>query len=439
MNRLLTLFFLLCAPGWLHANYHPKPEETWPQVVRSQVIVIGTLNVPLERIKECLATKHDYVDLTVKTDKMLTGNAAEAFKVSWFTKPGTDSPDLEQVIRSNGKKVMLFLSVSNANQRKIFYFAGNSPKSLAEPSEEFQQQVVREIALQRKVLAAPAQAIAAPNPAVLRQVRELIDATTRKETQMDAFKRLEALGWDGVPSIIMLMNDRRDLATREISLKNHAANAFEGTRIYGPKKVVDAMAAILNQITAENFGSIYSGDGDELARQNCADGWMMYLYYWEESVKAAKANAAIKASADFRTSLVAANKLVVYEGLPHPMGELFLLDQEKERKDITKIAGSFFYSPAVEAKDPANLKKLLGDARGIYPFHSPKLCGEFHPDYAIEWASVGRVYQVLICYTCREMLYLEGNRKIVYDLDMGACSAIRTVLAPHALKRPTGR
>jgi hypothetical protein len=195
-NRLFTFLLFLCSLGWLHAEYHPKPGEIWPLVARSQVIVIGTLGVPLERIQECLSTnKHDHVNLTVKTEKMLMGNAAEAFKVSWFTDSRNNSPDPEQVIRSNGKKVMLFLSVSHEDQMERYYFAGDSTESLAESGEEFQQKVLLEIELQRKVIAAPAQAVEAPNPVVLQKVRKLIHATTRKESQMDAFKQLEASGW----------------------------------------------------------------------------------------------------------------------------------------------------------------------------------------------------------------------------------------------------
>ncbi|MCI0483378.1 MAG: hypothetical protein L0Y78_02225, partial [candidate division NC10 bacterium] len=77
------------------------------------------------------------------------------------------------------------------------------------------------------------------------QVKDLIDATTRKETQMDAFRQLEELGPKAVPAIIMLMDDRRDLAIPRIALSN-PPKAWEAIRQYSPKKVVDAMSAILN-------------------------------------------------------------------------------------------------------------------------------------------------------------------------------------------------
>jgi hypothetical protein len=72
-NRLLPLFLLLCSVGWLHADYHPKPEEIWPLIVRSQVIVIGTLDVPLKRIKECLTMCVLRIDACTTIRSLLKG------------------------------------------------------------------------------------------------------------------------------------------------------------------------------------------------------------------------------------------------------------------------------------------------------------------------------------------------------------------------------
>jgi hypothetical protein len=49
------------------------------------------------------------------------------------------------------------------------------------------------------------------------------------------------------------MDDRRSLPDPRISLKNKSPQAFEGLRHYGPQEVVDALAAILNQITGQKF------------------------------------------------------------------------------------------------------------------------------------------------------------------------------------------
>ena len=76
--------------------------------------------------------------------------------------------------------------------------------------------------------------------------------------------------------MIMLMNDRRELAIKDISLRN-SPGFFEPFRHYGPEVVADALAAILNQVTGEDFGTIHNG-GSEHQRRAAIDGWRVYLH-----------------------------------------------------------------------------------------------------------------------------------------------------------------
>ena len=72
------------------------------------------------------------------------------------------------------------------------------------------------------------------------------------------------------------MDDRRRLPDPRISLRNKSPQAFEGLRHYGPEKVVDALAAILNQITGQHFGFIYNGATDA-ERTQTVRRWRDYL------------------------------------------------------------------------------------------------------------------------------------------------------------------
>ena len=83
------------------------------------------------------------------------------------------------------------------------------------------------------------------------------------------------------------MDDRHPLPIRHIELANKAPDAFEGIRQYEPELVVDALAAILNQITGEGFGWIYNG-GSERERQAEVAGWRAYLHYGCPAPKGAK-------------------------------------------------------------------------------------------------------------------------------------------------------
>ena len=101
-----------------------------------------------------------------------------------------------------------------------------------------------------------------PTPTIDRRVATLIEMTLNSTTEQQAFSDLEALGCPAVPAIIERMDDRRSLPIPQISLRNKFPQGFEAVRHYGPQQVVDALAAILNQVTGQSFGSVYNGATD---------------------------------------------------------------------------------------------------------------------------------------------------------------------------------
>jgi len=92
------------------------------------------------------------------------------------------------------------------------------------------------------------------------RVSRLVDQTTKSaKAEQKAFNELEFLGNQAVPYLVGHLGDVRPLVVREISLENKASDAFEGVRHYGPSTVHDALAAILNQVTGQNFIFVYNG------------------------------------------------------------------------------------------------------------------------------------------------------------------------------------
>jgi len=113
-------------------------------------------------------------------------------------------------------------------------------------------------------------------PRIEKRVAALIEKMLHEKTEQQAFTDLESLGCSAVPAIIQRMDDRRKLPDPRISLRNKSPDAFEGLRHYGPEKVVDALAAILNQITGQDFGFIYNGATDA-ERNKTVRGWRDFL------------------------------------------------------------------------------------------------------------------------------------------------------------------
>ncbi|MGZ7031661.1 MAG: hypothetical protein ACXVIJ_06770, partial [Thermoanaerobaculia bacterium] len=102
------------------------------------------------------------------------------------------------------------------------------------------------------------------------------EKTVHRDTEAQAFQDLESLGCAAVPSILRRMADRRKLPLHYIALKNTARGSFEAVRQYAPELVVDALAAILNQVTAQHFGFIYNGSTDA-ERTKTVQGWREFL------------------------------------------------------------------------------------------------------------------------------------------------------------------
>ena len=96
------------------------------------------------------------------------------------------------------------------------------------------------------------------------------------DRQGELFDELIGMGPTAVPAIIALLDDRRPLPVGQISLVNLAPDAFEGRRHYGPKLMVEALAAVLNHITGQHFGFIYNG-ATESERASAVIGWREWL------------------------------------------------------------------------------------------------------------------------------------------------------------------
>ena len=102
------------------------------------------------------------------------------------------------------------------------------------------------------------------------RVSALVDRTTIQGEQQVAFAQLEALGLPVVPYLVGRLGDMRSLPTHKISLANTSPGAFEGLRHYSPETVHDALAAILNQLTGQDFVAVYNGASVRERQANAA-------------------------------------------------------------------------------------------------------------------------------------------------------------------------
>lgn len=285
------ILFYLSANG-SRSTQGPKPVPSpqykdWQLVAKSDVIGTGQLSVPVKSIQDSLqSSKYRYETLSLKNYQLIKGKSNK--KVIDFitsTRPTIFSPQPKDIIGLDEKVVVVFLVYVNQPQNPRFYFAGHTPHSLLGHQQSIVSEISREVENQQRIIKSfPISRSSKPDN-LHKKVASLIEQMVDPATESQAFEDLEKMGTSAVPSIIRLMDDRRPLPIKSITLHNNFPNAFEAARHYRPEVVADALSAILNQITGVSFGSIYNG-GSEQERARTINNWRIYLYYSVEQKRA---------------------------------------------------------------------------------------------------------------------------------------------------------
>ena len=133
-----------------------------------------------------------------------------------------------------------------------------------------------------------------------------------------------------------------------------------------------------------------------------------------------------------------AQRLTLYEGLPHQMYESAALVAERKAKPTVELHGFPFYRETLELKegDDENLKALLEDPRTFESFSDEKKCGGFHPDYAVEWSVAGQLHTCLICFGCGEVKMYGPTGETRYDIPQDPRKRLEALLEPYRKNRP---
>ena len=101
---------------------------------------------------------------------------------------------------------------------------------------------------------------------------------------------------------------------------------------------------------------------------------------------------------------------IVFEGLPRFSKH----EIENASSDTLSIGEFTFYAAPISLSpvDDNQIRDVLGSVKSFTKWRGEKLCGGFHPDWAIEYqgGEVGIIY--LVCFGCDEVKILtdEGNR-----------------------------
>ncbi len=132
-----------------------------------------------------------------------------------------------------------------------------------------------------------------------------------------------------------------------------------------------------------------------------------------------------------------ADKVTLYEGLPHQLFHSEVFEEELKTKQTVRLHNFAFYAEPLDLKetDAKKLTDLYSDPKSFRPFLGYKACGGFHPDYCIEWHVGKSIYRALICFGCHEMKSFGPEAELYCDIDDKAYKQLQETLIAYGRNR----
>lgn len=136
--------------------------------------------------------------------------------------------------------------------------------------------------------------------------------------------------------------------------------------------------------------------------------------------------------------IAAADRLVLYEGLPHQVWEGDLLASELAAKKTVTSHDFPFYADAIAPKDDdaKALAAILSDAKSLRQYTGGKRCGGFHPDWRLEWQAGGEKVECQLCFGCSEVKFFLAKQTLHADLSRSALEKLESALKTYRNQRP---
>jgi len=273
---ILTLISCNTAPS--RPSPHPPDspqnnnEKYWRGVAAARYILV----VNNSELITNNAKMKEYYEYNIHINKPLKGITQESIRFKIFMRE--NNYNFINSLDKSGEAILFLVSAYDgygSNNYLADYYIENAIIKHTEATEEI---IMNEIILQNNIINDELYKNFTFDKELYRKVNNYIRKTTNVLFEHRSFKKLEAMGENAVPYIILLLDNFKELPIKSISLTNNSEDAFEAIRHYGPELVIDALTAILNQITGEDFGTICNGDATQEERILALNGWRIYLY-----------------------------------------------------------------------------------------------------------------------------------------------------------------
>ena len=138
--------------------------------------------------------------------------------------------------------------------------------------------------------------------------------------------------------------------------------------------------------------------------------------------KEAEIRASFKKLSRLIGSLDSGAKLEIYRGIPR--GKFFEVEEalgsgNDGHKRYIRRYGAFFYSQAEvpERNDVKELLAMVKNPQSFRRFGGFKLCGGFHPNFALVWTKDETAGEIHVCLTCHEIKLFQSRLEIYCEMD----------------------
>jgi len=138
--------------------------------------------------------------------------------------------------------------------------------------------------------------------------------------------------------------------------------------------------------------------------------------------------------------ILKATKVFLYEGLPHQQFERRVLEQERKSKKTLELHCFSFYQELLPLKedDAQKLLELVCTSGSFQRWDWLKLCGQFHPDYCLEWQQGKDSYRVLVLKQAKIPRAAGFRSPVVDSVSSPFCSMRSSRIVPiSTLASPT--
>lgn len=252
-----------------------QADTSWARVLRSPLIVTGTLHVPTTILLSAApGTPGDAVDVKIGDVQFLKGQPPQGLMdFHWMvSQTGSDGVAVKDLYALDGRQVIAFLRYGDGG-----YVVDHTENDSVAPIDAIGLDAIRtEIGRQARLDSA-VRAFMYTHSFPHQFYVGLMTFLLRHDlTASFAAHRLSAVDCSYVPALVKAMDDRRPVGLGETDAPEKGLDSYPAYTRYTPQEVVDALSVTLTDIARAPLGDIHDG-GTEFQRQQAASDWRTYV------------------------------------------------------------------------------------------------------------------------------------------------------------------